>query len=464
MKRISVFLVIVLIGIAVGAAGSWAIANNPDWLPGFLARKQQKKNEDNVKYVGPMHPRIVRDEPGNCPICGMELVPKKVDDSGDPVKSEGQSMNMTADSEHGEESSGFQPGDIRIDPVVVNNIGVRTARVQERDLSRTFHTVGDVTYNERLVSHMHTRVNGWVEKLFLDAEGDRVQKGDPVLKIYSPELVTAQDEFLLALKKKRQMKERSALGQNDRGMVRQARERLLSYGLSEREIEEIARTGEYQSTILLRAQQNGVVTDLGVREGMRVTPKDKLYTVADLSKVWVQARAYAPHAAWADEGDKVNIEMPYIPDETWEGEIERVYPYLEEKSRTVKLRVLVANPERRLKPNMFAKATVYADTIQNAIVVPRQALIRTGKKQIVILALGQGRFRPREVVAGIESGQWVQIKKGLREGQRVVTRSQFLLDSESDLKASLERMDAGDSGENNATSASSNASMDHSNH
>lgn len=459
MRRIFLFMVLVLIGVGLGAAGSWILANKADWVPGLTARKQEEQ-KDNVKYVGPMHPQIVRDEPGNCPICGMELVPKKVGQSGEPVAADERSMNMTAGGETGHES-GFRPGDIRIDPAVVNNLGVETERAQRTDLSRTFRTVGEVTYNERLVSHIHTRVRGWVEELFLDAAGDRVQKGDPILRIYSPELVSAQDEYLLALKQKRRLWQQEGFDRSDRSMARQARQRLLLYGLSEQEIEEIARTGEYQPTVLLRAQQNGVVTELGVREGMRVTPQDNLYTIADLSKVWVQAHAYASHAAWAKEGDKVEIEIPFLPGVTRQGEVERVYPYLEEKSRTVKLRVLVDNPERRLKPNMFATAEIFADKIQNALVVPRQALIRTGKKQIVILALGQGKFRPKEVVPGIESGQWVQIKDGLREGQRVVTSSQFLLDSESDLQASLGRMDAG---ENNATSGSSAAPMDHSSH
>lgn len=466
MKRIFVFIVLVLIGAGLGAAGSWTVANKPGWIPGLSAEKQEDR--DNVKYVGPMHPQIVRDEPGNCPICGMELVPKEVNESGEPMQdASGESaetgehaMNMTADGES-EGETGFKPGDIRIDPRVVNNLGVKTARAHRMDLSRTFRTVGEVTYNERLVSHIHTRVEGWVEELFLDAAGDRVQKGDPILRIYSPELVSAQDEYLLALKQKRQLQERNVFDPDDRGMVRQARERLLLYGLSEQEIEEIARTGKYQPTILLRATQNGVVTNLGVREGMRVTPQDNLYTIADLSSVWVQAHAYASQAAWAEEGDEVEIEMPFLPGMTWRGEIERVYPYMEQESRTVKLRVLVDNTDRRLKPNMFASAKVFADEIQDALVLPRQALIRTGKKQVVVLALGQGRFRPKEVVPGIESGPWVQIKEGLQEGRRVVTSSQFLLDSESDLQASLGRMGSGDG---NATSGSPAGAMDHSSH
>jgi hypothetical protein len=250
-------------------------------------------------------------------------------------------------------------------------------------------------------------------------------------------------------------------------MVRQARERLLFYGVSPREIDELERTGEIQRTVILRAPHAGVVTELGVREGMRVTPEKNLYTVADLSTVWVQADVYAYQAEWVAAGDPVTLELPFLPGRQWTGKVDYVYPYLDPTTRTVTARLVFANPDGTLKPNMFATAVIEADPQTDVVAVPREAVIRTGKRTVVVTALGDGAFRPAPVETGVTSGEWVEIRKGLAAGQKVVTSGQFLLDAEADFDAAMERMESEEKkdmeGMDHGGQEDSGGSMDHEN-
>ncbi|SCY04108.1 efflux RND transporter periplasmic adaptor subunit [Thiohalorhabdus denitrificans] len=428
---------LLVLGVALGAGALFAVSvYQPAWLgletgapagDGKAAEDQAAKNGDGdgdgeeereiLYWVAPMDPSYKRDEPGKSPM-GMDLEP------------------VYADEAAGE------PGTVEVSPAVVNSLGVKTAEAERRTLSRTLRTVGTVGYDERKVSHIHTRVEGWVEKLHVDAEGDRVAVDDPILEIYSPELVTAQEEYLLALRR------RDRLGGGDgspaESMVRQARERLLFYGVSRQEIDELERSGEIQPTVVLRAPHAGVVTELGVREGMRVTPENNLYTVADLSSVWVMADIYAYQGEWVAKGDPVTLELPFYPGRQWEGKVEYVYPYMDPQTRTVHARLVFDNPDGVLKPEMFATAIIHADPKEDVVAVPSETVIRTGKREVVVTALGEGRFRPVEVQTGVESGEWVEVRKGLAAGEQVVTSGQFLIDSESDLGAGMERMEDGE--------------------
>ncbi|HKL77344.1 MAG TPA: efflux RND transporter periplasmic adaptor subunit [Gammaproteobacteria bacterium] len=420
---------ILLLGAALGAAALYGVGiYQPGLLPGTASDggdgapagadggKAKKDGEREVLYwVAPMDDSYRRDEPGKSPM-GMDLVPVYADEAA------------------------ARPGTVKIDPSVVNNLGVKTAKAERRDLSRTLRTVGTVTYDERKVSHIHTRVEGWVEELHLDAEGDRVEVDQAILEIYSPELVTAQEEYLLAKRRARRLG--GGVDSPGSDMVRQARERLLFYGVSPREIDELEETGEIQRTVVLRAPHAGVVTELGVREGMRVTPEKNLYTVANLSTVWVQADVYAYQAEWVAEGDPVTLELPFLPGRQWTGKVDYVYPYLDPTTRTVTARLVFANPDGTLKPNMFATAVIEADPQTDVVAVPREAVIRTGKRTVVVTALGDGAFRPAPVETGVTSGEWVEIRQGLAAGQKVVTSGQFLLDAEADFDAAMERMES----------------------
>jgi len=417
-----------VLGLAVGGGALYAVAvYQPAWLglAADTAKEQEsvdgdggkKKGEREVAYwVAPMDPSYKRDEPGQSPM-GMDLEPVYADELA------------------------AEPGAVAIDPAVVNQLGVRTAEAERRDLSRTLRTVGRVTYDERNLSHIHTRVKGWVAELHVDAQGDRVEVDEPILEIYSPELVTAQEEYLIARRRAGKLGD-SGVGVPMSDMVRQARERLLFYGVSPTEIERLEETGEMQRTVLLRAPHAGVVTELGVREGMRVTPEDNLYTVADLSTVWVQADVYAYQSEWVAAGDPVTLTLPFYPGREWTGKVDYVYPYMDPETRTVKARLVFDNPDGALKPEMFATAVIDSDPREDVVAVPSEAVIRTGKRTVVVTAQGRGKFRPVAVETGIESGEWVEIREGLEAGTEVVTSGQFLLDSEADFDAAMDRMES----------------------
>lgn len=416
-------IIAAVVGLLAGGAVLYALAAwQPAWLglsasgsgsaeQGQEEGKKKEGDREVAYWVAPMDPSYKRDEPGKSPM-GMDLEPVYADELA------------------------AEPGAVAIDPAVVNQLGVRTATAERRDLSRTLRTVGHVTYDQRKVSHIHTRVDGWVEELHVDAQGDRVAVDEPILEIYSPELVTAQEEYLIARRRAQR------LGTASAEQVRQSRERLLFYGVSRQEIERLEETGEMQDTVKLRAPHAGVVTELGVREGMRVTPEDNLYTVADLSTVWVQADVYAYQSEWVAEGDPVTLTLPFFPGREWTGHVDYVYPYMDPETRTVKARLVFDNSGGTLKPEMFATAVIESDPREDVVAVPSESVIRTGKRTVVVTAQGRGKFRPVSVETGVESGEWVEIREGLEAGTKVVTSGQFLLDSEADFDAAMDRMES----------------------
>jgi Cu(I)/Ag(I) efflux system membrane fusion protein len=358
-------------------------------------------------YVCPMHPQIVRDEPGSCPICGMDLVPVEVEDGG------------------GEEPV------VSISPRVEQHMGVRTAEAERGRLWRRIDTVGYVDLDETRISHIHLRTEGWLDRLTVKSEGERVARGDLLFQVYAPELVNAQEEYL------------QALATGDDALISASRERLLALGITNPQVRRIAETRRALQLSQVYAPQDGVVAALNVREGMYVKPTTEVMTLADLSRVWLVAEVFEAQADWVKVGQPAEVRLPYRPGRVWEGEVEYIYPKLDPRTRTLKVRLAFDNPEEDLKPNMFADVTLYAGPKDDVLHIPREALIRSGKAERVILALGDGRFQAREVTAGLETGDWVEILAGLEAGERVVTSGQFLIDSESSLKASLARMGAG---------------------
>jgi Cu(I)/Ag(I) efflux system membrane fusion protein len=362
------------------------------------------------KYTCPMHPQIVKDEPGSCPICGMDLVP------------------MTP-----EQTAALASGvvEVKISPTVEHNLGVRVAKVVRDTLWRRIDTVGYVDFDENHISHIHLRTNGWIEKLYVRSEGERVTKGQLLFEVYSPELVNAQEEYL------------QALNSGNKRLIAASDERLLALGISAQQIEAIKKTRKVSQYVRVYAQQEGILAKLNVRDGMYVTPQLEVMSLAELSSVWLLAEVFESQADWVRVGQPADVRLSYLPGRVWEGEVEYVYPSLNPKTRTLKARLHFDNPDEALKPNMFADVTIYGGPKKNVIVIPREALIRTGTEERVILSLGEGRYQPRTVVAGIETGDWVEILSGLKEGETVVTSGQFLIDSEASIKASLQRMTSG---------------------
>jgi Cu(I)/Ag(I) efflux system membrane fusion protein len=366
-----------------------------------------KEEEPEILYwVAPMDPNFRRDKPGKSPM-GMDLVP------------------VYAGAEADE-------GVVSIDPVMVQNLGVRTAKVERGKLWRQINTVGYVALDERKLSHVHVRTEGWIEKLNVKSDGERVNKGDVLFELYSRELVNAQEEYVQALR-----------GNNDY-LKRASRERLAALGMSTAQIQQVARTRSAAQRVRILATQDGIVHNLSAREGMFVKPMMEVMTLADLSSIWLLVDIFERQADWVATGQPAEVRLAYRPGRIWEGEVEFVYPTIDPKTRTLRTRLRFDNADEALKPDMYANVRIFAGPKYNVLSIPREALIRTGESERVIVALGDGRFSAREVVGGMESGDWVEIISGIREGDEVVTSGQFLIDSEASLKASFSRMGSDD--------------------
>lgn len=370
-------------------------------------------------YVCPMHPQIVRGEPGTCPICGMNLVLK-----------EPETDAVTND---------FGPPIVTIRPETLQNMGVRTAAAERRSLAKHIETVGYVGYDEDRIAHVHPRTSGWVEKLLVRAEGAPVERGQPLLEYYSPDLVNAQEEYLLALDGL------TATGGRHQNLLQGARRRLRLLDIPEPVIDRLARTRDVRETVPILAPISGVVTEMGLREGMYIKPEMELLAITDVSTVWAQVDVFEHQMDWVKVGQPAEIRVPGLPGRVWKGKVDYVYPELDSMTRTLKVRLRFDNPDGALKPNMFAHAAIHGGLKQDVLTVPRAALIVTGAGERVILALGKGRFQPREVVSGMRVDDRVEILRGLEEGDAVVVSGQFLIDSESNLQASFRRMESSES-------------------
>jgi len=367
------------------------------------------ENEDGILYwVAPMDSNYRRDKPGKSPM-GMDLVPVYAD----------------------ENSAGHT---VSIKPEVVQNLGVRTAKAERTQLWRGIDTVGYVDYDESKVSHIHLRTEGWIENLTVKSEGERLKKDERVFDLYSPELVNAQQEFV------------TALSSANKSLIRASKSRLAALGVSDSQIKQIEKTRQTKQHISVYAPQDGVVSSLMVREGMFIKPSMNVMSLGDLSSVWLLAEVFERQAQWVSVGQAAEVKLSYIPGHVWRGKVEYIYPSLDAKTRTLKVRLRFENPDEGLKPNMYANVKIYGGPKHNIIVIPLEGLIRTGRDERVIIDLGDGRFEAREVVAGIESGDYVEIIQGVDEGDRVVVSGQFLIDSEASMRAGIKRMDTSDSG------------------
>ncbi len=361
------------------------------------------------KYVCPMHPQIVRDEPGNCPICGMDLVQKHIDDAG----------------------AGSRPA-VAISGEIIQSMGVRTTKVERGTLWKFIRTVGRVDYDETRLAHVHPRANGWMEQLKVRAVGDPVREGEILGQLYSPDILSAQVDFLIALKQYGK--------QANPVKVDKARNLLRLLDVPEYVIKQIEQKGETRNTVPVLAPMQGVVTELGIREGMYVSPQSIMVTIADLERVWVMVDVFENQLDWLKPGLQAEIRLPALPGRVWHGELDFIYPELDVRTRTLKVRLSFPNPDALLRPNMFAEVLVYGGAKKNALSVPREALIVTGERKSVVKALGEGRFQPIDVVTGMQRGGKVEILSGLEQGDEIVVSGQFLIDSESSLQASFLRM------------------------
>jgi Cu(I)/Ag(I) efflux system membrane fusion protein len=369
-------------------------------------------------YVCPMHPQIVRDAQGSCPICGMQLVEK----APQPVSEE-------------------RP-EVILSNAVVQNMGVRTAAVERGTLWKYIRTQGTVAYDEDRILQIHTRAEGWIENLYVESEGERVERGEDLADFVSPTILWAQLDFLKTLEDEDLSSFDSAAGgDTNAGYGTFGSRELLRYlKVPERYLNRMEDTRQPRDLVPIKAPQGGVITMLGAREGMYVDPETTLFTIVDLSEVWVMVDIYEHQIAWVRPGLEAEISTPAYPGRRWKGEVEFVYPEVHPTARTLRARLEFANPDELLLPNMFVEVVIYGGPKQQALIVPREALIVTGERETVIKSLGNGRFQPVEVVSGMWRGKQVEILSGLAEGDEIVVSGQFLIDSESSLNASFMRM------------------------
>lgn len=380
---------------------------------------KSEKEENKIKYwVAPMDPTYVRSKPGKSPM-GMDLVPVYDD---------------------GAEESDI--GTVRIDPVTIQSMGVRTAKVSRGPLKTSIRTLGRVTYNEESVEHIHTKISGWVEQLFVKTTGEAIIKNQKILSIYSPELVATEEEYLQALSYRDSVSESSFpdVVNGAETLLESTRNRLLLMDITPEQIKALEDRGEVQREMILRSQTSGIVINKRVFEGMKVSPGMELYTIADLSRVWVIASVYEYELPFIKVGQEIIMSLPYEPGTSYTGKITFIYPYLSPKTRTVQVRMEFDNPELKLKPDMYADVFIVNKTPEHVLLVPSEAILRTGYRNIVVTSLADGKFLPKEVTLGPEGDDKTQILSGLKEGETIVTSGQFLIDSESNLKEAINKM------------------------
>lgn len=368
--------------------------------------KDEAEQNKPLYWVAPMDDNYRRDKPGKSPM-GMDLV---------PVYKE---QNLGA--EHG-------PGAVKIAPHVIHNLGVRTTKVAFETMVTEVATVGYVQYNEDDLIHIHPRVDGWIEKLFVKAAGNPVKQGEPLYTLYSPQLVNAQEELLIAIKR------------NNASLIEAAKQRLRALQLSPEFIQTLEQSQNVRQTITFYSPQSGVVDGLKIREGFYVKPGTTLLSIGKLDQVWVEAEVFERDAALIKEGLPVSMTLDYLPGKTWTGMVDYVYPTLNSQTRTLRVRLKFNNPEQQLKPNMFAQVRVHVKNDQPSIQVPKEAVIRTGKQDRVVMALGEGQYKSIAVTIGRVTQQNIEILSGLAEGDVVVTSAQFLIDSESSKSSDFKRM------------------------
>lgn len=387
-----------------------------DFVPVYEEQKGGNGQKKIAYYQDPMHPWFTSDKPGTAPDCGMDLVP--VYEGDESVEG------------------------IKIDPVTVQNIGVKIETVKKQKLNNVIRTTGKVDYDERKVTTITTKVMGWVEKLFVDYTGKYISKGQPLFEIYSPELVSTQEEYLQAIRYLKKVSNSSDDVKNGaQELVNSAKRRLLYWDISENDINEIEKNNAPKKTLTIYSQVNGTVVEKMVYEGQQIMAGMGLYKVADLSNVWVMADIYQVDLPWIKLGQKVDLELSYLPGKTYKGTVTYIYPYINEETKTIKVRTEVRNTSNYdFKPGMFATVKLVSPISVEAVVVPDQAIIRTGERTIAVMSLGGGYFDPREVKLGVSSDGLVQVLEGIKEGEKIVISSQFLIDSESNLKAAIQQM------------------------
>jgi Cu(I)/Ag(I) efflux system membrane fusion protein len=390
-------------------------------------------------YHCPMHPSVAQDQAGECPICSMTLVP-------------GPEAGLApapqpARSKTAETVPGLAP--IDLSPERIQLTGMKTAKVVRQPLRTELRTVGAVTASERGLAQINTRFGGWIQQLLVAETGRKVRRGEALATVYSPDILRAEQEFLTARKwaataspSRAPAGEPHEHGEGNAGLAEDARKRLELLGVADQDIDEIARTGQLQRTITIRSPVTGTVIRRSAIAGGYIQPGSELFAVADLSNVWVVAEVYEHEVARVRVGQPARLELPSYPGQIFTGRVQFLYPTIDADSRTMRVRLEFRNAGGKLRPGMYG--TVHLDVpAQEALVVPAAAVVDTGEMQVVFVAKERGRFEPRRVKVGGRADGNAQILEGVAEGEMVVTTANFLVDSESRLRAAIEGQSTG---------------------
>jgi len=410
MKTIQVTTLALVIGATLGFGAQTLLSQTHTSQAEGTGHEQQasqaKSNDEPLYWVAPMDPNYKRDKPGKSPM-GMDLIPVYAEDAAQDQA----------------------PGTVKIDPAVENNLGVKVVSAQMSPLTPSIETVGYVAFDESQLWQTNVRVAGWVEKLNVNAIGDKVNKGDVLFTLYSPELVKAQEELINAYRTGRE------------GLVKGATERLVTLGVDRQQIQSIVKRGKASQSIDIKAKADGIIANLNVREGGYLSPAQAVISAGPLENVWVDAEVFERQSHWVKAGSTAKMTLDALPGKEWQGEIDYVYPILDPQTRTLRLRLKFPNPQGELKPNMFANISLQPVTEESVLTIPKSSVIRSGGMTRVVLSEGDGKYRSARVQIGREAGDKVEVLQGLTEQSKVVTSAHFLLDSESSQTADLARID-----------------------
>jgi len=388
---------------------------------------------EEMVWTCPSHDVITEEEAGECPICGRDLVP--ADHTG----------NHT---DHAETLTTNAGPEVSLNPSVIQKMNVRTTTVERRDLTRRIQTVGNIDYDEERMVSITTRYSGFIEKVFVNHVGEPVRRGDPLFEVYSPNLVQTQRELIAAVAYARQFEGAAAdLKSRAQGLVEATRTRLEYWEIPADRVAEIESTGEIHRTLTVFAPANGLLMQrMHGLDGMAIQPGMELMHIADLSSLWLRAEVYEHQLPWIDIGSKADVTFDYLSGQAFSGLVRYIEPEVSPETRTVTLTLSVPNPSGRLRVGMFATVDFQPLVAPEALVLPSQAVIRSGDRNIAVVAFGGGVFAPREVQLGEESEGLVQVISGLAEGDEIVVSAQFLIDSESNLRAAIDSLLASRSG------------------
>ncbi len=386
------------------------------------------------QYHCPMHPSYVSDKPGDCPICGMRLVP--IPSGAAPAVA--GTPTPPARQELSPSSTVAGRAAVTLSPERRQLLGLQSEEVRQQRIEKVIRTVGRVAPDERRLHHIHTKYEGYVEHLYVDFTGAFIKRGDRLLSIYSPELVATQQEYLLAYRAQTRLAESGipSVAKGGRDLLEATRQRLLLWDIRPQDIARLEQSGEVTRNLDLHSEVSGYVVQKTAFHGMRVMPADTLFDIVDLSRLWVLADVYESDLPAVRVGMPADASVPYLPGKTWRGPVTYIAPIVDEKTRTIKVRIEVDNQDAALKPDMYADVFLRSD-LGTGLIVPESAVIDAGDRKLVFLDRLEGRLEPREVQLGVKLAGGYQVITGLAGGDRVVTSANFLLDSESSLKAAL---------------------------